>query len=234
MKEQMLCHDVGTTCAGASSYLFKISSITGKSEIVVESHAITSYTFRGQLIHGGILLGNHEGIPSRDDLWVREMTTQTILWIRAVDVPSKDELLNELSEGELEKASLEVELVLVEATSAPDFNELVRRLDTAGRLGLRHSSNLEISHINSYSDLPGIHLWTEDTRGEGVLAAGPRGSAWFKKRHRVWNLCGFPTLILSGDARHRPAINKGQEVRELHMATLHLGTGQPLRSVPTG
>ncbi|KAJ8438963.1 LOW QUALITY PROTEIN: hypothetical protein Cgig2_018874 [Carnegiea gigantea] len=29
MKEQTLCHDVGTTCAGASSYLFRISSIIG-------------------------------------------------------------------------------------------------------------------------------------------------------------------------------------------------------------
>jgi len=80
------------------------------------------------------------------------------------------------------------------------------------RLGLRHSSNLEISHIISYGDFPGIchlHLWTKDTRGGGVLAAGPRGSARFKKRHRVGNLFGFPTFILSGDASHHLAINKG-------------------------
>ena len=41
-----------------------------------------------------------------------------------VDAPSEDELLNELSEEELEEASPEVELVLVEATSASSFEEL--------------------------------------------------------------------------------------------------------------
>jgi len=29
MKEQMLCQDVGTICAGANSYLLRISTMTG-------------------------------------------------------------------------------------------------------------------------------------------------------------------------------------------------------------
>ncbi|KAJ8445073.1 hypothetical protein Cgig2_022593 [Carnegiea gigantea] len=32
-----------------------------------------------------------------------------------------------------------------------------------------------------------------------------------------------------GDARNRPAINKGREARELRMAALHLGTSQPFK-----
>ncbi|KAJ8433990.1 LOW QUALITY PROTEIN: hypothetical protein Cgig2_012683 [Carnegiea gigantea] len=38
-----------------------------KSKAVVESRVINSYTFRGQLIHGGICLGDHEGIPDRQE-----------------------------------------------------------------------------------------------------------------------------------------------------------------------
>ncbi|KAJ8429992.1 hypothetical protein Cgig2_033917 [Carnegiea gigantea] len=115
---------------------------------------------------------------------------------KLVDAPSEDEHLDELSEEE-EEVSPEVELVLVEATLAPD-----------------------------------LHLRTEDTRGGGILAARPRGSTWFKKRPRVGNLFRFPRLILLGDARHRLAINKGREVRELRMATLHLETDQPLGTSP--
>ncbi|KAJ8438962.1 hypothetical protein Cgig2_018873 [Carnegiea gigantea] len=110
-----------------------------------------------------------------------------------VDGPSENELLDELSEEELDEAP-------------------PRRLDAWGRLGLCHSSNQKISHIISYSDLPGIHhlhLWAEDTRGRGILAAGSRGSARFKKGHRIGNLFGFPIFILSGDAGHHPAIDKG-------------------------
>ncbi|KAJ8446501.1 LOW QUALITY PROTEIN: hypothetical protein Cgig2_027463 [Carnegiea gigantea] len=67
IKEQMLCHDVGTTGAGASSYLFKISSITGEFEIVVEYRAINCYTFGMGLVHGCIGLGDYEGIPCRQE-----------------------------------------------------------------------------------------------------------------------------------------------------------------------
>ncbi|KAJ8441379.1 LOW QUALITY PROTEIN: hypothetical protein Cgig2_009087 [Carnegiea gigantea] len=108
-----------------------------------------------------------------------------------IDAPSEDQCLNDLSEEE-EEVSPEVELVLVEATSAPD------------------------------------------ARGRGILAARPRESAWFERRHRIENLFGFPILILSEDARNHSTINKGWEVRELRVAALHLGTGQPFRNVPTG
>ena len=53
-------------------------------------------------------------------------------------------------------------------------------------------------------------------------------------RQHVGNLSGFPTLILSRDARNHLAINKGQETRELWMEALHLGTGQPFGNIPTG
>ncbi|KAJ8420106.1 hypothetical protein Cgig2_011976 [Carnegiea gigantea] len=141
----------------------------------------------------------------------------------SVNAPSEDELLSELSEEKLKEASPKEELVLVEATSAPGFDKLIRKLDVGDRLGLHHSSNLEISHIISYGDLLGIchlHLWTKDTRDGG----------W----HRIGNLMGLPTLILSGDTRHCPAINKGRKAKELQMVALHLGTDQPLRNILTG
>jgi len=67
-----------------------------------------------------------------------------------------------------------------------------------------------------------------------VPAAGARGSAWFKKGHRIGNLFTFPTFILSGDASHHPAINKGQEAWELQRPALHLGAIKPFRDVFTG
>ncbi|KAJ8439688.1 LOW QUALITY PROTEIN: hypothetical protein Cgig2_010185 [Carnegiea gigantea] len=124
-----------------------------------------------------------------------------------VDAPSEDKLLDELSEEELE--------------------------EVPPRLGLRHSLNLKISHIISYGDLPGIchlHLWAEDTKGGGILAARPQGSAQFKKRNHVGNLFGFLTFILLGDAGHHPTIDKGREARKLQVPTLHLGAGQPFRN----
>ncbi|KAJ8442132.1 hypothetical protein Cgig2_011322 [Carnegiea gigantea] len=69
---------------------------------------------------------------------------------------------------------------------------------------------------------------TEDVRGGGVLATRPRGSVLFKGRHRVGNLFGFPTLILSGNARNHPTINKGREPKELWIMTLRLGLLQGL------
>ncbi|KAJ8429571.1 LOW QUALITY PROTEIN: hypothetical protein Cgig2_023777 [Carnegiea gigantea] len=167
-----------------------------------------------------------------------------------VDAPSEDEFLNKLLEEKLEEASHEVELVLVEATSAPVLDEdgveqglpcvpsaSSLKPNVGGRLGLRHSLNLKISPIINYGDLLRIchlHLWTEDAQGGEVLAAGPRGSARFKTRHRIGNLFGFPTLILLADVHHHPTIDKGQEARELQMAALHMETGQPFRNVPTG
>ncbi|KAJ8429887.1 LOW QUALITY PROTEIN: hypothetical protein Cgig2_014167 [Carnegiea gigantea] len=213
-----------------------------KPEIVVESCVINNYTFGGWLIHGGIRLGDYEGVPGRQEvllikgrpLDVGKAIAPTILRVGApgnfgpsatisgtsptseqpfllntdlpevkgpswdeelVDAPSEDECLDELSEEEEEEVSPEVELVLVEATSAPD-----------------------------------LHLRTEDARGGGVLTARLRGSAWFKTRHHVGNLFGFPTLILSWNARNHPAVNKGWETRELQMLALHLGAGQPFRN----
>ncbi|KAJ8441279.1 hypothetical protein Cgig2_013694 [Carnegiea gigantea] len=140
-----------------------------------------------------------------------------------VDAPLEDEHLDELSKED-EEVSHEVELVLVEATSAPGFDELgVERGLPCVPLASSSSGDL----------MQGVDL-TEDARGGGVLAARPEGSAWFKTRHDIGNLFEFPRLILSGDIRHHPAINKGQEARELQMTALHLGTDQPLRNVPTG
>ncbi|KAJ8433873.1 hypothetical protein Cgig2_021256 [Carnegiea gigantea] len=41
-----------------------------KSETVVESRAINNYTFGGRLIHGGIRLGDYEGVPNRQELGI--------------------------------------------------------------------------------------------------------------------------------------------------------------------
>ncbi|KAJ8447060.1 hypothetical protein Cgig2_025437 [Carnegiea gigantea] len=71
-----------------------------------------------------------------------------------------------------------------------------------------------------------------ETSISGLRKLRPRGSAWFKKRHCIGNLFGFPTLILLRDARNLPTINKGQEARESRMAALHLGTGQPFGNGP--
>ncbi|KAJ8429208.1 hypothetical protein Cgig2_012336 [Carnegiea gigantea] len=124
-----------------------------KSETIIESHAINSYTFGRRLIHGGIRLGDYEGgIASRgssslaqEQPWGREsdcpdcpagpselgplgilVPSQQSLELvlqELVDAPSEDEHLDELSEEE-EEVSPEVELVLVEATSAAGFDEL--------------------------------------------------------------------------------------------------------------
>ncbi|KAJ8422451.1 LOW QUALITY PROTEIN: hypothetical protein Cgig2_002965 [Carnegiea gigantea] len=110
-----------------------------KSETIVESHAINCYTFDGWLIHGCICLLvctlQAGGIASRgrsslvDDLRVGKVTAQTILQVRAdeelIDAPSEDECLDELSKKKEEEVSPEAELVLVEATSASNFDELV-------------------------------------------------------------------------------------------------------------
>ncbi|KAJ8422439.1 hypothetical protein Cgig2_019156 [Carnegiea gigantea] len=58
-----------------------------KSEIVVESRMINSYTFGKRLIHGGIRLGDYEGVRSRqeyrNDLGVKKVAGLTILRVRA-------------------------------------------------------------------------------------------------------------------------------------------------------
>ncbi|KAJ8423411.1 hypothetical protein Cgig2_020948 [Carnegiea gigantea] len=70
--------------------------------------------------------------------------------------------------------------------------------------------------------------------GGGVLAAGPRGRARLKRGNNIGNLFRLPILILSRDAGHHPAINKGWEVEELWVLILHLGASLPLTDVPTG
>ncbi|KAJ8441273.1 hypothetical protein Cgig2_013688 [Carnegiea gigantea] len=237
----------------------------GKIEVVVKGRAIDRYTFCGRLIHNGICLEDHEVTtrtiirvragwspgefrPFHHDLYyLRHMTFRlstdfpgpwgTSEEEELVDTPSEDKLLDELLEEELDVAVPEIELELVEATSASRLNEdgaeqgllyLVGGSNVWGGLGLRHSSNLEISHIISYSDLPGIHhlhFWAENAKGGGILATGPRRSARFKEGYRIGNLFGFPTFILSGDAGHHLAINKGGEAGELRVLTLHLVAG---------
>ncbi|KAJ8450535.1 LOW QUALITY PROTEIN: hypothetical protein Cgig2_020172 [Carnegiea gigantea] len=144
-----------------------------------------------------------------------------------VDTPSDDELLDKLSEEKLEEVSPEVELELMEVTLAPGLDE------DGAEQGLPCVPSASSSDM-SPPDICHLHLWDEDTRGRGVLATGPRGSARFKKRHCIGNLFGIPTFILSGDAGYYPAIDKGREVRELRVPALHLRVGQSLRNVPTG
>ncbi|KAJ8432237.1 LOW QUALITY PROTEIN: hypothetical protein Cgig2_007638 [Carnegiea gigantea] len=123
-----------------------------KSGTIVESRAINNYTFGGRLIHGGIHLRDYKGVPGwqacRNDLGIGKVTTWTVLRrigapgnsfasatisgtsptnerpFLLIDVPFEDERLNELSKEEEEEVSPEVELVLVEATSAPGLDEL--------------------------------------------------------------------------------------------------------------
>ncbi|KAJ8421676.1 hypothetical protein Cgig2_004473 [Carnegiea gigantea] len=74
-------------------------------------------------------------------------------------------------------------------------------------------------------DLPRVrhlHLRAMNAGGGGVLGNG------------IGNRFRLPTLILSGDASHHMAINKGWEARELLVPTLHLGASLPLTDVPTG
>ncbi|KAJ8434212.1 hypothetical protein Cgig2_015701 [Carnegiea gigantea] len=100
-----------------------------KSETIVESRTINSYTFGGWLIHGGIRLGDYEerpygrvsDCPDRPEGPGGSGPLETL---ELVDVPSEDECLDELLEEEEEEVSHEVELVLVEATSAPGFDKL--------------------------------------------------------------------------------------------------------------
>ncbi|KAJ8420555.1 hypothetical protein Cgig2_014918 [Carnegiea gigantea] len=150
--------------------------------------------------------------------------------------PSKDELLNELLEKELEEASLEEELVLLDATSAPSFNEV----------GAEQGLPCVSSASSSLGDLMrGVDLvfailrtlksgYVTSTSGRRTIRVEKYSQLDYEGRHRIGNVFGFPTLILSGDARHQTAINKGHEARELGMATFYLGTSQPLNNVPTG
>ncbi|KAJ8433849.1 hypothetical protein Cgig2_032060 [Carnegiea gigantea] len=120
------------------------------------------------------------------------------------DVLFEDELLEECLEEEPDEPVPEEALELVEATSAFGYGDLPR---------IRH-----------------LHLRAKDVRGGGILTAGPRGSARFKKGHCIGNLFGFPILILSGDASNHPTINKGWEIGELRVSTIHLGAGWLFRN----
>ena len=44
-----------------------------KSETVVKGRAINSYTLGSRLIHGGIRLGDYEGVPSRQEVLLLEV-----------------------------------------------------------------------------------------------------------------------------------------------------------------
>ncbi|KAJ8435716.1 LOW QUALITY PROTEIN: hypothetical protein Cgig2_002673 [Carnegiea gigantea] len=182
----------------------------------VKSRARNSYTSRERLIHGGICLGDHKGAPGRQE--------------ELVDAPSKDELLNELSEEELEEAFYEVGLVLVVATSAPSLDEdgakqgLPCVPSVSSSLGdLMHGVDLVFAILRTRKS-----GYITSTSGLRTLGVGE----YLQLNHEgvPGNLFGFPTLILSGDICHRLAINKGREARELRIAALHLGTGQPLRN----
>ncbi|KAJ8434806.1 LOW QUALITY PROTEIN: hypothetical protein Cgig2_033528 [Carnegiea gigantea] len=216
MKEQTLRHDD-----------FFNHRMKRKSKTIVKSRVINDNLFCGRLIYCGIRLGDHEGarpfllstdLPRADGPSGDE---------ELVDAPSEDELLDELSEEELEEAPPEVELELVKATSAPGLDEdgAEQGLPCVPPASSSSGDLMWICHLQ---------LWAEDTRGRGVLAAGPRGSVRFKKRHRIGNLFGFPTFILSGDAGHHPTIDKGREARELRVPALHSRADQPFRNVPTG
>ncbi|KAJ8425394.1 LOW QUALITY PROTEIN: hypothetical protein Cgig2_021783 [Carnegiea gigantea] len=227
LKEQTLCHDVGTTCTGSLQLPDE-----GKSDTVVKSHTINDNALCGRLIHYGIRLGDHEGIPDRqkrvgapgnsgcsatisatNPLGARPFLLGTDL--SGADGPSGDEeLVNAPSQDELLKELAR----LVEATSAPGLDE-----DRAEQ-GL---PCVPLANSSSGDLMRGVdlgNLWAEETRVRGILAAGPRGSARFKKGHRIRNLFGFPTFILSRDASHHPTIGD-------HGLPLHLpAAGAPLPS----
>ncbi|KAJ8423405.1 LOW QUALITY PROTEIN: hypothetical protein Cgig2_030572 [Carnegiea gigantea] len=212
------------------------------------------YTLGRRLIHGGIHLRNQEGIINRQE----KMTTRTILRVRAgwvpgnsdpsatisitisarpfrlsTDLPDPNDALEEeglvdtLSEDELLEECLE-EWSRTGITLCALGQQLIGGFDARSRLALGHPTNLEVSHIISYGDLPRIrhlHLGDKDAGGGGILAAGPRGSARFKKGHCIGNLFGFPILILSGPPGPggRPTLN---------LPPGHLGSLGPLLHQP--
>ncbi|KAJ8441090.1 LOW QUALITY PROTEIN: hypothetical protein Cgig2_000351 [Carnegiea gigantea] len=209
---------------------------TRESETMVESCAIKCYTFGRRLVHGRIHLGDYESVPCRHEGWESDCLdrpagtspTRERPFLLSTDFPevegpscneelvdalSEDECLNDLSEVE-EDVPPKVELVIVEATWAPGFNEL--RAEQG--LPCVPSAN------NSSGDLI---RETEDTRDGGILAVRLHRSAWFKKRHLIGNLFGFPILILSRDACNCLTINKGPEARELRMAPSTWGSANP-------
>ncbi|KAJ8431068.1 LOW QUALITY PROTEIN: hypothetical protein Cgig2_017064 [Carnegiea gigantea] len=209
-----------------------------KSETVVKSYAINNYTFCGRLVHCGICLGDHEeGTTSRG------LTSLT--WGRpsgqGSDCPDHSANPSEAPGNSCPSATISA----INPSGARPFllsTDLPGADDTSGDEELVDAPSEdelldELSEEELEEAPQGIchlHLWAEGTRGGGVLAAGPRGSARFKKRHCIGNLFGFPTFILSGDASHHAAIDKGREARELQVSALYLGAGQPFRSVPTG
>ncbi|KAJ8431115.1 hypothetical protein Cgig2_004706 [Carnegiea gigantea] len=71
--------DFNTTLGHRSSWE-PSERIKGKLETVVKGCVIARYRFCGRLIHGGIRLGDHEGIPGRQK--IREVTARTFLRIR--------------------------------------------------------------------------------------------------------------------------------------------------------
>ncbi|KAJ8419438.1 hypothetical protein Cgig2_027358 [Carnegiea gigantea] len=120
----------------------------GETETIVKGRTIDHYTFCKQLIHGGIRLKDHEGIPSRQERVGAPGNSDPFATISVtsgarpfhlstnlpgpngtseeeelVDALSEDELFDKLSEKELDEVVLEVELELVEAISASWLDE---------------------------------------------------------------------------------------------------------------
>ncbi|KAJ8446512.1 hypothetical protein Cgig2_027474 [Carnegiea gigantea] len=261
MKEQTLCHDdiFNHRMKGKPETVIKSRTINDNALCGRLIHCgIRLGDYEGIPGKQKLLLLEGRPLYRRDDLRVREVTAQPILRIRVrnsgpsatisatnpsgarpfllstnlpgANGPSGDEELNELldqlSEEELDEAPTEVDLELVEATSAPGLDE------DGDEQGLRY--------VPSVSSLSGDLMHGLDLRcvtyTSGLNTIGvdwTKGSAWFKKGNCIGNLFGFPTLILSGDARHHPTIDKGREARELRVLALDLGLGQPFRNVPT-
>jgi len=69
--------------------------------------------------------------------------------------------------------------------------------------------------------------------GVDEFTTRPRGGAGLKNQHSKGNLFEFPKLILWGDVRHRPTIDKGREARELGLAALHIRADPFLKDIST-
>ncbi|KAJ8440094.1 hypothetical protein Cgig2_025293 [Carnegiea gigantea] len=205
-----------------------------KLETELKRRAINGNAFCGRLIHCGIHLGDHEGIPDRapgnfDPSATISATNPSGAWPFLlstdlpgadgpsgdevlIDAPSEDELLDELSEEELDEAAPEVELELVEATSAFGLDED----------GAEQGLPCVPSTSSSSGDLMrgGYITFTSGLR---TLRVEEYSQLDYEGGHRIENFFGFPTFILSGNAGHHPAIDKGREASELGVPAVYLG-----------
>ncbi|KAJ8433170.1 LOW QUALITY PROTEIN: hypothetical protein Cgig2_023814 [Carnegiea gigantea] len=198
-----------------------------KPKAVIESRMVDCNVVSGRLVNSPISLENYErservGVPGNSSpsatisgidptgVWPLSLSTNlpgvegSSRDEELVDAPSEDECLDDLSE-EQEDVPLKEELVL-RPFLPPALKNLGRNKDY-----LEHPR-------------PATH--------RGISYRIPRGSAGLKNRHRIGNLFGFPKLIFFGEHPRYPAINKGREVRELGMTTLHMGTDPFLKDIP--